>query len=118
MQMARFRHNDGHDGVYAPCGTYDNDALAVAHMCIVAAVLEKAMLADDPDMSSLVAYTAIINNIAGIPVIDECVEQYILNEPGRTIGKRVLLRCSLAVLVRNQDILYIHHVKDPRIAFS
>lgn len=41
----------------------------------------KAMLADDPDMSSLVAYTAIINNISGIPVIDECVEQYILNEP-------------------------------------
>ena len=40
-----------------------------------------AMLADDPDMDSLVAYTAIINNISGIPVIDACVEKYILNEP-------------------------------------
>ena len=45
--------------------------------------LEKAMrsmLDSNPEMSSLVAYTAIINGIAGIPVIDECVEQYILNE--------------------------------------
>ena len=41
----------------------------------------KAMLVDDPDMASLVAYTAIINNIAGIPVIDACVEKYILDEP-------------------------------------
>ena len=41
----------------------------------------KAMLADDPGMDSLVAYTAIVNNISGIPVIDACVEKYILDEP-------------------------------------
>jgi lipopolysaccharide biosynthesis regulator YciM len=41
----------------------------------------KAMIQDDPDMSGLLAYTAIINNIGGIPIVDECVEQYILNEP-------------------------------------
>ena len=40
----------------------------------------RAMLGDNPEMGSLVAYTAIINNISGIPIIDECVEQYILNE--------------------------------------
>ena len=41
----------------------------------------KAMIAKNPNMSSLVAYTAIVNDIGGIPVIDECVEQYMLNEP-------------------------------------
>lgn len=41
----------------------------------------RALLAKNPEMSSLVAYTAIVNNIGGIPVIDECVEQYMLNEP-------------------------------------
>jgi lipopolysaccharide biosynthesis regulator YciM len=41
----------------------------------------KKMLANNPDMSSLVAYTAIVNDIGGIPIIDDCVEQYILNEP-------------------------------------
>jgi lipopolysaccharide biosynthesis regulator YciM len=47
------------------------------------AELERAlqtMLRDYPDMSSLVAYTAIANDIGGVPTIDECVEQYILNE--------------------------------------
>ncbi len=39
------------------------------------------MIADDPAMSPLVAYTAIVNNIGGIPVIDAAVEQYVLNEP-------------------------------------
>ncbi len=46
--------------------------------------LEKAfrqMLKKNPEMSSLVAYTAIVNDIAGIPVIDECVEKYLLGEP-------------------------------------
>ncbi len=45
--------------------------------------LEKAfrkMLKKNPEMSSLVAYTAIVNDIGGIPVIDECVEKYLLNE--------------------------------------
>lgn len=41
----------------------------------------KSMLAKNPEMSSLVAYTAIVNNIGGTPVIDECVEDYILKEP-------------------------------------
>jgi lipopolysaccharide biosynthesis regulator YciM len=41
----------------------------------------QALLARNPDMSSLVAYTAIVNNIGGIPVIDNCVEQYMLKEP-------------------------------------
>jgi len=46
--------------------------------------LEKAfrqMLKKNPEMSSLVAYTAIVNDIGGIPVIDECVKQYLLGEP-------------------------------------
>ena len=32
-------------------------------------------------MQPLVAYTAIVNNIGGIPVIDDCVKQYMLEEP-------------------------------------
>lgn len=46
--------------------------------------LEKAlrkMLRKNPEMSTLVAYTAIVNDIGGIGVIDECVEQYLLKEP-------------------------------------
>ena len=46
--------------------------------------LEKAlqgMLAKNPEMSALLAYTAIVNDIGGIPVIDQCVEHYLLNEP-------------------------------------
>jgi lipopolysaccharide biosynthesis regulator YciM len=50
----------------------------------------KAMLAKNPDMASLVAYTAIVNDIGGIPVIDECVEHYMLNEP--TLGEFVELQ--------------------------
>ncbi len=41
----------------------------------------KALLDKNPERSSLVAYTAIVNDIGGIPVIDDCVEQYMLNEP-------------------------------------
>ena len=46
--------------------------------------LDKAlqrMLQDDPEMSALVAYTAIVNDIGGIPIIDQCVEEYMLKEP-------------------------------------
>ena len=39
------------------------------------------MINADPGMSSLVAYTAIVNDIGGIPIIDKCVEQYMLEEP-------------------------------------
>ena len=48
------------------------------------AELEKALrslLEKHPEMSSLVAYTAIVNDIGGVTVIDDCVEQYMLNEP-------------------------------------
>jgi lipopolysaccharide biosynthesis regulator YciM len=41
----------------------------------------QSMLKDDPGMSPLVAYTAIVNDIGGIPIIDQCVEQYMLQEP-------------------------------------
>ena len=44
----------------------------------------RAMLAKNPEMTTDVAYTAIVNNIGGISVIDECVEQYMLNEPTLT----------------------------------
>jgi lipopolysaccharide biosynthesis regulator YciM len=57
------------------------------------AELEKALealLAKHPDRASLVAYTAIVNNIGGIPVIDECVERYMLDEP--TLGEFVDLQ--------------------------
>lgn len=57
------------------------------------AALEKALerlLAENPDMSALVAYTAIVNDIGGIDVIDRCVEQYMLNEP--TLGEFVDLQ--------------------------
>ncbi|MDJ0917511.1 MAG: lipopolysaccharide assembly protein LapB [Woeseiaceae bacterium] len=46
--------------------------------------LEKALsslIAKHPEMSSLVAYTAIINDLGGIDTIDRCVEQYIRDEP-------------------------------------
>jgi len=41
----------------------------------------RSMLDKSPDMRSLVAYTAIVNNIADVPIIDECVENYLLDEP-------------------------------------
>lgn len=42
------------------------------------------LLAKYPDMSSHVAYTAIVNDIGGIGVIDDCVEQYMLQDPTLT----------------------------------
>lgn len=50
----------------------------------------QAMLRDYPDMSPLVAYTAIANDIGGVPTIDECVEQYIVDE--RTLAEFVDLQ--------------------------
>lgn len=41
----------------------------------------KSLLEDNPDMNDLVAYTAIVNDIGGIPALDECVERYMQNEP-------------------------------------
>ena len=50
----------------------------------------QTLLKKNPEMSSLVAYTAIVNDLGGIPVIDDCVEQYMLNEP--TLGEFVDLQ--------------------------
>lgn len=50
----------------------------------------ESLLKKHPDMSTLVAYTAIVNDIGGIPVIDACVEDYMLNEP--TLGEFVDLQ--------------------------
>ncbi len=41
----------------------------------------RSLLEKHPERASLVAYTAIVNDIGGIPVIDECVRQYMLDEP-------------------------------------
>lgn len=50
----------------------------------------QTLLKKNPERSSLVAYTAIVNDLGGIPVIDNCVEQYMLNEP--TLGEFVELQ--------------------------
>ena len=50
----------------------------------------KALMKKNPDMASLVAYTAIVNDLGGIKVIDDCVEEYMLNEP--TLGEFVELQ--------------------------
>ncbi|MDH3616200.1 MAG: lipopolysaccharide assembly protein LapB [Gammaproteobacteria bacterium] len=50
----------------------------------------KALLAKSPQSGSLIAYTAIVNDLGGIPIIDDCVEQYMLNEP--TLGEFVELQ--------------------------
>ena len=49
--------------------------------------LEKSLrshLEKYPDLKTNVAYTAIVNDIGGIPIIDECVEEYMLSEPTLT----------------------------------
>lgn len=50
----------------------------------------KRLLSNNPERRSLVAYTAIVNDLGGIPVIDDCVEQYMLDEP--TLGEFVDLQ--------------------------
>ena len=50
----------------------------------------ESLLKKHPDMSTLVAYTAIVNDIGGVRVIDACVEDYMLNEP--TLGEFVDLQ--------------------------
>ena len=49
-----------------------------------------ALLAKSPESSSLIAYTAIVNDLGDVPVIDRCVEEYMLNEP--TLGEFVELQ--------------------------
>ena len=50
----------------------------------------KSMVQKNPDMKSLVAYTAIVNDLGGIEIIDQCVQDYILDEP--TLSEFVDLR--------------------------
>ena len=40
-----------------------------------------AMLKKNPELKTEIAYTAIVNNIGGVDIIDTCVEEYMLNEP-------------------------------------
>ena len=47
----------------------------------------RALLRKTPEMSTLVAYSAIVNDLGGVPAIDECVERYMLDEP--TLGEFV-----------------------------
>lgn len=42
------------------------------------------LLRKHPEIKADVAYTAIVNDIDGVQVIDDCVEDYILNEPTLT----------------------------------
>jgi lipopolysaccharide biosynthesis regulator YciM len=52
-----------------------------------AAQLDKSLrshLESNPGMKTDVAYTAIVNNIGGIDIINECVEEYMLSEPTLT----------------------------------
>ena len=44
----------------------------------------RSILDSNPAMKTDVAYTAIVNDIGGIDVIDECVEEYMLSEPTLT----------------------------------
>lgn len=41
----------------------------------------EGLIRKNPDLKKDIAYTAIVNNIGDIKVIDACVEEYILNEP-------------------------------------
>lgn len=47
----------------------------------------RALLRKNPEMRTLVAYSAIVNDLGGVPAIDECVERYMLDEP--TLGEFV-----------------------------
>ncbi|MDH4047678.1 MAG: lipopolysaccharide assembly protein LapB [Gammaproteobacteria bacterium] len=41
----------------------------------------EAALKKNPDLKTDIAYSAIVNNIGGVKVIDDCVEEYLLHEP-------------------------------------
>lgn len=41
----------------------------------------RSMLEKHPELAKDLAYTAIVNDIGDIAVVDDCVEQYMLNEP-------------------------------------
>jgi lipopolysaccharide biosynthesis regulator YciM len=44
----------------------------------------ESLLVKHPEIKADVAYTAIVNNLDGVQVIDNCVEEYMLNEPTLT----------------------------------
>ena len=44
----------------------------------------RAHVEQNPAIRKEIAYTAIVNDIGGIPIVDECVEDYMLNEPTLT----------------------------------
>jgi lipopolysaccharide biosynthesis regulator YciM len=44
----------------------------------------RTLIKNNPEIKKDIAYTAIVNDIGDIDVIDECVEEYILNEPTLT----------------------------------
>lgn len=56
----------------------------------------EAILKKNPGLKTDIAYTAIVNNIEGVRVIDACVEEYLLGEP--TLAEFVDLQ-SVAALV-------------------
>lgn len=43
-----------------------------------------ALIGKNPDVKKEIAYTAVVNDIGAIDVIDRCVEEYMLNEPTLT----------------------------------
>ncbi len=47
----------------------------------------RSLLQKQPGMRTLIAYSAIVNDLGGVPAIDECVERYMLDEP--TLGEFV-----------------------------
>ena len=49
-----------------------------------------ALIRKHPDISTLIAYSAIVNDIGGVQAVDECVEKYMLNDA--TLGEFVDLQ--------------------------
>ncbi len=41
----------------------------------------EGLIKKNPKVSNQIAYSAVVNNMGGLPVIDTCVENYIVNEP-------------------------------------
>jgi lipopolysaccharide biosynthesis regulator YciM len=72
----------------------------------------RTMLVRNPEMSALVAYSAIVNNISGIPVIDECVERYLVDEP--TLAEFV----DLQGLTAGEDATRVSALQKVRSALS
>jgi len=64
----------------------------------------QALLRKNPERRSLVAYTAIVNDLGGIAVIDDCVEQYMLDEP--TLGEFIDLQQLLSGEKESNDAAF------------